>query len=91
MTPDFLEEKLKTLTVKKLAIELNVPAETLRGKIKRLSIDVRQIKHEHALSVLTEMSNKKTFEQMCDETGFSLRKVKYYSSRYGINSMLCRK
>ena len=88
MNADFLEEKLKTLTAEQLADMLDVPANTLRWKIKELGVDVRQIKHDYALELLNRLSGKMTFPQMVKETGFSRRKIQNYAANYGIQSLI---
>ena len=88
MDIDFLEEKLKTLTAEELANKLDMPANTLRWKIKELGIDVRQLKHDHALEVLGKLSGKMTFPQMMKETGFSRRKIQNYAVNHGIQSLI---
>ena len=88
MNADFLEDKLKTLTTEQLAESLGMSVNTLRWKIKEIGIDVRQIKHDYALSVLTELSGKMTFPQMMKETGFSRRKIQNYAAKHGIQSLI---
>lgn len=90
MNADFLEDKLKTLTAVELADRLDMSVNTLRWKIKELGIDVRQVKHDYAIEVLTALSGKLTFPQMMKETGFSRRKIKSYAANYGIQSLVGR-
>lgn len=90
MNTDFIEDKLKTLTTQQLADRLDIPVNTLRWRIKELGIDVRQIKHDYALSTLRELSGKMTFPQMMKETGFSRRKIQNYAANYGIQSLVGR-
>ena len=90
MNADFIEDKLRTLTAKQLADRLGMPVNTLRWIIKELGIDVRRIKHDHALATLRELSGKMTFPQMMKETGFSRRKIQNYAAKYGIQSLIGR-
>jgi len=88
MDADFLEDKLKTLTAEQLAARLDVSVNTLRWKIKELGIDVRQVKHDYTLELLSKLSGKMTFPQMMRETGFSRRKIQNYAANYGIQSLV---
>ena len=83
-----LLSKLKTLTADELADRLDISVNTLRWKIKELGIDVRQVKHDHALELLSGLSGKMTFPQMIKETGFSRRKIQNYAANYGIQSLV---
>ncbi len=86
ITADFLEDKLRALTVAQLADRLDISADTLQGKIKTLGVDVRQLKHDYALEVLGALSGKMTFSQMVKETGFCRRKILNYAANHGIKS-----
>ena len=88
MNAEFIEDKLKTLTAAQLADRLDISVNTLRWKIKELGIDVRQIKHDYAMEVLTPLSSKLTFPQMMKETGFSRRKIQNYAANHGIQSLI---